>query len=151
MHKRELDFSLFLLTSALDHCTWSYEANHEVIKLGATLAVLDDSVVDEPSGGAWRSSSLAFAISLVTCCQMASLLATQVSRTSGPRPGVESTEQWGTLVPRFSIHRGGILQHSLRTRFSQGLLNLLQRPKPEFLSGPSPSPPKEAMRLSRRV
>ena len=59
------------------------------------MAVLDDSVVDEPSGGAWRSSSLAFAISLVTCCQMASLLATQVSRTSGPRPGVESTEEWG--------------------------------------------------------
>ena len=106
MHERELDFSLFLLTSALDHCTWSYEANHEVIKRGATLAVLDDSVVDEPSGGAWRSSGLAFAIPLVTC-QMASLLATQVSRTSGPRPGVESTEEWGSLAPHFSIHGGG--------------------------------------------
>lgn len=102
MHERELEFSLFLLTSALDHCTWSCEADHEVIKRGAALAVLDESMGDEPSEGAWRSSSLAFAISLVTC-QMASLLADPGESDLGAE--ARHGQHWGVGRPSTPLLR----------------------------------------------
>ena len=58
---------------------------------------IDDSVVDEPSRSAWKSSSLALAVSLVTCCQTTRLLADPGE--SDLRAEARRGKQWGVGCP----------------------------------------------------